>query len=104
MDLVYSIDIAKFADWINKNWKGPKVCPICQNNKWNIAEKAVELREFLAGSINIGGGTIYPLVTMTCEVCGHTLLFNAVVAKVLVSPVVSDIPPVPPKQPKGESS
>jgi predicted nucleic-acid-binding Zn-ribbon protein len=72
------IDIEKVADWLNEKWKGHKLCPICNNNNWGIGERPVEVREFHSGGLVVGG-PVYPLITVTCGVCGYTLLFNAVV-------------------------
>jgi hypothetical protein len=76
------IDTGKFAEWLNKHWVGQKRCPICQSNDWRVSKKAVELREFHGAGLALGG-PIYPLVSLTCKVCGHTLLFNAIVAKLI---------------------
>lgn len=76
------IDVQKVVDWLNSQWQGPKVCPICKSNNWNISEKLLELREFHEGSFVVGG-PVYPLIAITCKVCGHTLFFNAIVAGVL---------------------
>lgn len=77
------IEVEKVVDWLNRQWKGDKACPICKNNNWNIIEKPVELREFHGGGL-VMGGPVYPLISITCKVCGHTLLFNAIVAGLLV--------------------
>jgi len=76
------IDVQKIVDWLNRQWQGPKVCPICKNNNWSISEKLLELREFHGGGLVVGG-PVYPLISITCKVCGHTLLFNAIVAGLL---------------------
>ena len=77
------IDVQKVVDWLNRQWQGTKICPICKNNNWSISEKPVELREFHRGSLVVGG-PIYPLLSITCKVSGHTLLFNAIVADLLM--------------------
>ena len=91
------IDAQKVVAWLNRQWQGSKVCPICKNNNWSIGEKPVELRVFHGKGDLVLGGPIYPLVSITCKVCGHTLLFNAIVAgllpgqqKDLGSPVKAD--------------
>ena len=76
------IDVEKVKEWLNKQWRGPKLCPVCNSNSWGIGERAVEVREFHGGSLVVGG-KIYPLITVTCGVCGYTLLFNAVVAELV---------------------
>lgn len=76
------MDVQEVVDWLNSQWQGAKVCPICKNNNWNISEKPVELREFHGGNLVVGG-PVYPLISITCKVCGHILLFNAIVAGLL---------------------
>ena len=65
--------------------QGKKVCPICQNNDWDLSTKLVEVRQFNEGSL-IVGGPVYPLFSVTCKVCGYTLLFNAIVAGFIEKP------------------
>jgi len=79
-----SIENKKSLAWLNDKWQGLKICPVCKNNNWNVSERPVELREFHGGGLTIGG-PIYPLLAVTCQVCGNTILFNAIVAG-LVSP------------------
>jgi len=79
------INLQIAADWLNKQWKGDKLCPICKNNDWAISENLIELRPFQGGTIVLGGG-VFPLLSVTCKVCGHTLLFNAIVAKLIDTP------------------
>jgi len=76
------IDVEKVVNWLNRQWQGAKVCPICKNNNWNISEKPVELREFHGGGFVVGG-PVYPLISIICKICGYTLLFNAIVAGLL---------------------
>lgn len=74
------IDPQKAADWLNAQWNGPKICPICGKNNWTISPELVELRRFEGGSLVVGGGSVFPLLSVTCTICGNTLLFNAIVA------------------------
>ena len=85
------IDAQKVVGWLNRQWQGAKLCPICKNNNWTIIERPVELREFHEGGLVIGG-PIYPLISITCKVCGHTLLFNAIVAGLVSPEQVNAIP------------
>ena len=73
------IDVQSFITWLNSQWPGAKSCPICKKATWNVSEKPVELREFHGGDF-IVGGPLYPLFLVTCQSCGYTLLFNAVVS------------------------
>lgn len=75
----------KATDFVTSNWKPPAHCPVCRNNKWTISREIYELRQFHGGSLVVGGG-IAPLLPVTCEVCGHTVLFNALVAGIIENP------------------
>lgn len=61
-------------------WRG-KTCPFCGGN-WVISEKIFELREFQNGDVVLGG-IIQPVVSITCESCGNTVLVNPLVLNVM---------------------
>jgi hypothetical protein len=73
---------------LTKHWPEPRTCPICKSNSWTVSDDFVQLFAFPAG-----GGiptfppkNMYPALQVLCMVCGHTLLFNALVAGLLVLP------------------
>lgn len=72
----------RMVQWLNEKWVQAKTCPICTSNQWSVSEEPLELRPFKRGGLVIGG-PVYPLYSLTCRVCGNTLLFNAVVAGVV---------------------
>ena len=76
------LDREKAIEWLEKHWKGTKACPICASNTWAIGEKPVEVRDFRGGGLFVGG-PVYPLLIVTCQTCGNTLFFNALVARLL---------------------
>ena len=51
-------------------------CSWCGQNKWGVEPTLVELRTFDPAAFVVGG-PVYPLVTIICGNCGHTMLFNA---------------------------
>ena len=73
------LDSEKAIAWLDKHWQGKRPCPICTNYSWSIGDEMVEVRAFLGGSLSTGV-PVYPLTVVTCDTCGHTLLFNAKVA------------------------
>lgn len=77
-----------FIKSLGEKWQGNKQCPICQNNTWGISDKLAELREFHHGDI-IMGGQVYPLIVLSCKVCGYIHLFNAILAG-LIDPKTYD--------------
>lgn len=42
-----------------------------------------ELREFHGGSMVIGGSALIPIVPVTCDNCGNTVLINGIMAGVV---------------------
>ena len=78
------LDIQKAVSWLDQHWLSSKICPICQKNSWVISDELLEMRPYRGGSL-VAGGSIYPLFAVTCEVCGHTLLFSAVTAGLVKS-------------------
>jgi hypothetical protein len=72
------IDKRKVGQWLETHWTGSHRCPICQGSNWTLMDKAWELREFQGGSFVIGGQPILPVVALMCNVCGYTILFNAI--------------------------
>jgi hypothetical protein len=72
-----SYDKEKVAKWINTYWTGPKKCPICQDQKWVLLDNVWELRKYQDGTLVVGG-PVLPVVVMMCNVCGHSILFNAI--------------------------
>lgn len=67
------VDYLKAMDWIRENWSKPTECQICGTDSWGIGDQIVEIRPSSAGSI-------YPHFFVYCQKCGHTILFNAVIA------------------------
>lgn len=55
---------------------GRITCPICGNHEWNVNDLIVEAREFHNGDMMLGG-SIMPLVGITCRHCAHTMFLNA---------------------------
>lgn len=68
----------KFIQEINKRWMS-KNCPMCGQNNWNIGEEMQTMvRVGEDKSIQLGG-TITPVIIMTCNECGNTLFINPLV-------------------------
>lgn len=63
---------------LNEYRDSRKPCAICGNHHWTVNDCIFELREFFGGPVKIGGPTaIMPIITITCNKCGHTLFLNA---------------------------
>lgn len=71
-----SIDKQKVEKWIYTNWTGSKNCPVCKSKAWQLMDDLWALVEFKDGRVVLPG-QVLPLVAMLCNVCGHTIFFNA---------------------------
>lgn len=76
IDTRAKINIEAVLGFLNTHWKGSKACSVCANNHWNVNTELAELRFLSVGGFKVGGPLV-PLVVVTCNVCGNTLLFNA---------------------------
>ena len=74
----------KILDWLDKKWLGTKTCNICGHNQWNLSQHVVAPTTLEGKNISLGG-TIYPLVLVTCKNCGNTHFFNVVMVGLLRS-------------------
>jgi hypothetical protein len=70
---------------ISEKWRGPRECPICGTNKWEMARDVVTPWPMLGMGmgINAAAPTVYPVVQLACENCGFTHSFNLVVLGLL---------------------
>ncbi len=71
------LDMEKLKLWLNEVWDSPPTCPICQNEEWLWMEKIWELTEFRSND------KVLPVVASMCNICGHTIFFNAVVLELV---------------------
>lgn len=72
-------DKNKVSEWINENLPDALKCPICGESKYFLMDKVWELGEFEPGPGF--GRQVLPVVAMMCNVCGHTILFNAIAVR-----------------------
>ena len=69
-------------EWLKqRSASGTPRCIVCGQDEWSVTE-VVELRPYTGGGLAVGG-PVYPVFQTICTTCGHTLLFNAVIAGVL---------------------
>lgn len=76
-----SYDTDKLMHELNNKW-GKKICPMCGQNVWSVQDKCYELRQFNREGFMVGG-PIVPVVPISCQNCGNTLLINALIAGVI---------------------
>lgn len=75
------LDTQKIIKHLNAKW-GKRKCPMCGAETWRISDNTYELREFKKGAL-VAGGTIVPLILITCSNCGNSVLVNAIVANIV---------------------
>lgn len=73
------LDIDNAFEWLNTHWQAEWICSICGSDDWLVHDEAVEVRAFGQGRFSTAG-SIFPLLTVICSTCGHTLFFNALIA------------------------
>ncbi|MCD4727797.1 MAG: hypothetical protein K8R46_09055 [Pirellulales bacterium] len=72
---------AQLVNYIKTKWAAPATCSVCRQNSWQVATEVLEIRAFHGGSMVIGGkNAVVPLVPVTCQNCGNTVLLNALIA------------------------
>ncbi len=65
----------KLLDYLKDN-----PCSFCKSHHtWILNENVYELREFNGGNFILGGqSSIFPVIAITCQGCGNTHFFNAI--------------------------
>ena len=70
---------AKLIKKLEEVWPPPRTCSSCSKQNWSITDRIMELREFNQGSMVLGGDqTLIPTVVASCNSCGNTVVFNAI--------------------------
>jgi hypothetical protein len=96
-------------DWLFVHWKNQD-CPFHGPTGWEIGD-TIATSPFAGtggGAPGSGfqfGGPTYPLIVVTCAICGYTVLVNAIkLGIVKMGPELPESPPLPGREPtaKGE--
>jgi hypothetical protein len=82
-----SLDTEKFIAFIGQKWDG-RSCPMCGSGPWSVQDKVFQLTEFSDGNMVIGGPVI-PVVPVTCNNCGYTVVVSAILAGAISTPTQS---------------
>ena len=78
----------KMIRFLTEKWKG-RSCPLCGTGNWNVQDMVFQLTAFSEGNMILGGPLI-PVIPVSCDNCGNTILVNAIVAGA-VSPVPAEV-------------
>ena len=73
-----------FISFIGKQWGG-RGCPMCGKGPWSVQDKVFQLSEYHSGNLVVGGPLI-PVIPVTCNNCGHTVMVNAILSGALAAP------------------
>ncbi|MGF7028451.1 hypothetical protein [Sphingobacterium sp. HSC-15S19] len=80
------INLEGVIQHLNEKW-GNRPCPMCGSNSWNVSDNVYELREFHGGDLVLGNGPILPVIPVTCNNCGNSILVNALMSRAIERPV-----------------
>jgi hypothetical protein len=64
----------RFQQHLQNTLRNP--CGICGSGNWQFDDTVFELRQFAGGGLATGG-TIKPIVSITCNGCGNVVFMNA---------------------------
>ena len=80
------IDLStRAAAWLETKWPKPRICPICQTQKWTVGYTA-SISEWLPRDETEATVEVaYPLFPVVCGNCGYTVFFNAALAGIVDS-------------------
>lgn len=56
-------------------------CPICHKSNWILGKSIYQMPEFFDNDIDklLKRESCYPVIPISCEKCGYTILVNAIV-------------------------
>ncbi|NBO53119.1 MAG: hypothetical protein EBU84_00680 [Actinobacteria bacterium] len=78
---------------IHEVWTGDRPCPICSKvTSWGISNIS-QMTEYNGGNY-CPGALVCPLIRVTCDRCGYTILFSAIALGV-VDPVTGKVKEAP---------
>ena len=73
------VDLDRMIKHLQVKW-GNRSCPMCKSMKWNVSDAIYEIRAFNQGNLVLGQGPILPIVPVTCNNCGNSILVNAFIS------------------------
>jgi len=80
-------DVQKVIEHLNTKW-GKRHCPMCGENSWTVSDTVYELREYHGGNVVFGSGPIYPIVPVSCNNCGNSVMISAIQSGAIENPNV----------------
>ncbi|NQT96572.1 MAG: hypothetical protein HQ562_02405 [Candidatus Marinimicrobia bacterium] len=77
-----NINPQQVIEHLQSKW-GESKCPLCNSGKWSVSDNIYELRQYNKGKLVIGKIPIVPVIPITCDNCGNTILVNAIIVKAI---------------------
>jgi hypothetical protein len=77
-------DVNKAIAHLREKWAGSP-CPMCRVTNWNVQDSIYQLPQFNPIGMVVGGSLI-PVIPVSCGNCGNTILVNAIKAGVWINP------------------
>lgn len=81
-------DVNRMIEYLREKWSGTRACPMCGSTSWDVQGSVFQLIQFNEGAMVIGGPVI-PVIPVTCNNCGNTVLVNAIKAGIVTVPSTS---------------
>jgi hypothetical protein len=81
----------KALEYFKKTLQETLACPACGHDDWGLSDMLFQISAFR--STSIPPSPVIPLFPLTCAVCGHILLFNAIVMGLVKPPKEIDDEP-----------
>ena len=90
-------DKQKALQWLNSKWTYTP-CPFhpATPTTWEIGDVVIRTLPFSEAGVVLGGST-YPLLVVTCSVCGYSVLVNAIKAGIVTAAANPPTPQVTPE-------
>jgi hypothetical protein len=74
---------AKAIKWLEEKWKNDnRKCEVCGSTHWTLIDEIVSPVVFSNSRIMLGSN-IYPHFMITCNKCGNSKTFNAIISGIL---------------------
>jgi hypothetical protein len=60
-------------------------CAICRHDDWAVSSAVFVLPEYRSPKVPVysGAGTVFPVIPLTCKICGYVLFVSAIAAGVV---------------------
>jgi hypothetical protein len=72
-------ELDKAVEWVTKQWGADDYCPMHKGRtEWGVGPQMVQTVGY--GPRALFGGSTFPLIPVTCQICGYMVFVNAILA------------------------